>query len=346
MVSSTILKYVMIELMLIRFVRYIAWAHLILYGEDATKKAQLDGEKAYAAWEQEQKDIKDGKVKPPNPPAPAKRGRKKGSQKTTPTPKKMPAPAPPNPVPTLIAAPPLNVVNTPTKHVPSYLELFKSHGKPWSKELLKKNDDGLILSASSRLLAAKKRRLDSPTREFVGPVSMPLPFSYGPITAPGCLLLVGLQPQDFQWEINDFLATVGLNQNAIDTTSLYDEYGIKGCNSSFKCVLRGSPITVGRASKMMEEAAKFMTPLNEFPLGSSIGLELDCHIGGPLDSCSTHAAKIEFDSGSFYILVCNDEDIVSFNGQRLTSEMGRVRLSNEDICGIGSRVFIISYPSG
>jgi outer membrane biosynthesis protein TonB len=41
-----------------------AWAHLILYGEEATKKAQQEGEEAAAAWEQLQKDIAEGRVSP------------------------------------------------------------------------------------------------------------------------------------------------------------------------------------------------------------------------------------------------------------------------------------------
>lgn len=323
-----------------------AWAHLILYGEDATKKAQLDGEKAYAAYEQEQKDIKEGKVQPP-PPPPSKRGRKKASQKATPAPKQTSAPVPkPQPVAIHVPAPPLTIPKNPATQAPSYLDLFKTHNKSWSKDMLTQKDNDLILSASSRLSAAKKRRLNSTLHDFVGPVSMPVPFSYSPTNAPGCLLLIGLSPQDFQWEINDFLYSVGLDQNSMDTTSLHHEYGIKGCNASFKCLLRGAPITLGCASKSMEEAVKSLNKTNEFILGSYVGLGLDCHIGGPPDSCSTAAAKIEFDAGSFHLIVCNDSDIVSVNGQRLSSQSGRVQLNNEDICGVGSRVFLISYPSG
>ena len=44
-----------------------AWAHLILYGEEATKLAQKEGDEAAAAYEQEQRDIAAGK-KLPEPP--------------------------------------------------------------------------------------------------------------------------------------------------------------------------------------------------------------------------------------------------------------------------------------
>jgi hypothetical protein len=43
----------------------VAWAHLILYGEEATRLAQKEGEEAAAAYEQEKKDIADGKIPEP-----------------------------------------------------------------------------------------------------------------------------------------------------------------------------------------------------------------------------------------------------------------------------------------
>ncbi|KAL7534723.1 hypothetical protein ACHAXR_007024, partial [Thalassiosira sp. AJA248-18] len=59
-----------------------SWAHLILYGEDETKKAQLEGEEAAAAFEQQQKDIAEGKIPPPSP-KPVKK-KKRGAPKKTP----------------------------------------------------------------------------------------------------------------------------------------------------------------------------------------------------------------------------------------------------------------------
>jgi hypothetical protein len=46
-------------------VRFAAWAHLILYGEEATKLAQKEGEEAAAAYEQEKRDIAEGKIPEP-----------------------------------------------------------------------------------------------------------------------------------------------------------------------------------------------------------------------------------------------------------------------------------------
>lgn len=50
-----------------------AWAHLILYGEEATKLAQKEGEEAAAAYEQEQRDIAAGKLPAPTAKSEAKK---------------------------------------------------------------------------------------------------------------------------------------------------------------------------------------------------------------------------------------------------------------------------------
>jgi hypothetical protein len=57
----------------------LAWAHLILYGEEATRKAQKEGEEAAAAYEQEKADIAAGKVAVP-PPKSVKQTKKKGEK--------------------------------------------------------------------------------------------------------------------------------------------------------------------------------------------------------------------------------------------------------------------------
>ena len=48
------------------------WVHLILYGEEVTKKAQKEGKEAMEAYEQAKKDIAAGKVVAP-PPKPTKK---------------------------------------------------------------------------------------------------------------------------------------------------------------------------------------------------------------------------------------------------------------------------------
>ena len=51
-----------------------------MYGDEATRKAQREGEEAAAAYEQEKKDIADGKIPPPAP-KPAKKKKKPGAPK-------------------------------------------------------------------------------------------------------------------------------------------------------------------------------------------------------------------------------------------------------------------------
>jgi hypothetical protein len=55
-----------------------AWAHLILYGEEATEKAKKEGEEAVAAFEQEKKDIAAGKILAPTPQKASKPAQTKG----------------------------------------------------------------------------------------------------------------------------------------------------------------------------------------------------------------------------------------------------------------------------
>ena len=57
-----------------------AWAHLILYGEEATKQAQKEGEEAAAAYEQEKKDIAEGKI-PATSPKQEKKKKQGGKKK-------------------------------------------------------------------------------------------------------------------------------------------------------------------------------------------------------------------------------------------------------------------------
>jgi hypothetical protein len=56
----------------------VAWAHLILYGVEATRQAQKEGEEAAAAYEQEKKDIAAGKIPEPPPKPEKKKKRPKG----------------------------------------------------------------------------------------------------------------------------------------------------------------------------------------------------------------------------------------------------------------------------
>jgi hypothetical protein len=88
-----------------------AWAHLILYGEEATRQAQKEGEEAAAAYEQEKKDIAAGKIPEP-PPKPEKKKvakTKEAKQKKEPKEKKAPK----------VTTPPKEKVATQKKESPS-----------------------------------------------------------------------------------------------------------------------------------------------------------------------------------------------------------------------------------
>lgn len=60
-----------------------AWAHLILYGEEATKQAQREGEEAAAKFEQRKKDIAEGKISADQKPARKKKPVSAKKQKVT-----------------------------------------------------------------------------------------------------------------------------------------------------------------------------------------------------------------------------------------------------------------------
>ena len=68
------------------FLFVAAWAHLILYGEEATKQAQREGEEAAAKFEQRKKDIAEGKIS--EDPKPARKKKTDTTKKTETTTKK------------------------------------------------------------------------------------------------------------------------------------------------------------------------------------------------------------------------------------------------------------------
>lgn len=65
------------------FFSFAAWAHLILYGEEATKQAQQEGEEAAAKFEQRKKDIAEGKISPDQKPGRKKKNVSAKKQKTS-----------------------------------------------------------------------------------------------------------------------------------------------------------------------------------------------------------------------------------------------------------------------
>ena len=82
-------------------------------------------------------------------------------------------------------------------------------------------------------------------------------------------------------------------------------------------------------------------------LGGPVG-KIDCTVGGPDGNCSPTAARIDYCPTSevdHHFTVCNDDDIVTLNGLQIKASMGSFPLHNEDICSVGSRVFMFVHPT-
>jgi hypothetical protein len=82
-------------------------------------------------------------------------------------------------------------------------------------------------------------------------------------------------------------------------------------------------------------------------IGGTIG-DIDCNIGGAPNSCSESAAMIQHlptAASEFQLLANNDDDVVTLNGKRISVGMGSFPLFNEDICTVGSRVFVFLMPA-
>ncbi len=83
-------------------------------------------------------------------------------------------------------------------------------------------------------------------------------------------------------------------------------------------------------------------PKQKHTLSIFRGSRLHC-LGGPDYSCSEMAARIKILPnffGKYQIVACNDDNIVSLNGQCMIASMGPFFIWNGDICSIGARVFV------
>lgn len=160
---------------------------------------------------------------------------------------------------------------------------------------------------------------------------------------------MGLPSLLFGWDVGGFLARQGFesdHRNELVARALEKEYDSHGYNESFRTVLQGTVCVVGRASRRTERAWEGLG-LGSLPLGGTVG-ELDCHIGGFPGTCTEAAATIAFcPSGGCEFQFCanNDYDVVTLNGQQIKSSMGSFPLFNEDICTVGSRVFVFLLPN-
>lgn len=339
-----------------------AWAHLILYGEEATRKARLEGEEAAAAYEQEKKDIAAGKVIVP-PPKPPKKKRKKTEKKSGENQDADEAESTEGKTP--------GAKKTRKKRAPKEARSSpKSGSTPEISPLLSKaaasvpvlaprkefetmSDSEMIQAASARMEAA--RNIRSSDAEANRP--LPIPADLRPcapmasVLAPtplGGSMLMGLSPLLFGWNVDTFLS--GHYFNSVQeveeaSVALSNEYGINRYNDSFRTVVQGTVCVIGRASERTERAWQRLA-LGPIPLGATVG-QLDCNIGGLVGSCSEAAATIAFcpsGGSNFQFCANNDRDIVTLNGQRIKASTGSFPLFNEDVCTVGARVFVFLLP--
>jgi len=339
-----------------------AWAHLILYGEEATQKAQKEGEEAVAAWEQEKKDIAEGKIIAP-PPKPEKRKRK-------PTPKSKFNGGTKLKVPKKKTNSSLKIVSQKQQTANSSNPILKNKKDDFSqsclmtpsvhkninllsgKNVVNIDDNGLNQKASDKIVAAREIRMQGSSilssLKSVGNNNICIPVHQHATKFPyGCLILVGLSADDFGFDVDNFFESARHmmpDEPLTSSNSLRNEYGSDGSNIAFRSVVHGAPCFIGRAGRDIEKAVSSIG----FPtieIGGSIG-DIDCNIGGINGSCNEIAACISFSVSkeSFQISACNNDDIVTLNGEQINSSMGCLPIRNEAICSVGCRVFMVVIP--
>jgi hypothetical protein len=320
----------------------VAWAHLILYGEEATKKAQEEGEQAVASYEKEQKDIAEGKMPAVVASPCVKKKKPKGRAKPAPSSgtKSSGAKKPPKKI----------VVTDELDNVFLFQEkkaLYKKMSGAFHrvKDTIDIEDTTLMSHVTSRILASRKKQI-SLTPNVCIPVSKTMKDFLFPS---GRAMLVGLSPQDFGWDFESFLeSSRQFSDNDLPHLSIAfeSEFGDGGINSRFCSVIQGFPCIIGKASKHLEEAALTLG-LYGANVGGTIG-EIDCNIGG-IGSCSEKAVVISGTSESLDLLkvnICDSTGSIAVDGNILvptTTEMSSMifTVGNKSIFSIGSRVFML-----
>jgi hypothetical protein len=346
---------------------FIAWAHLILYGDEATKQAQKEGEEAAAAYEQEKKDIAEGRVPEARVPAALPKAEKK---KGKPGRKKSEGKKGEN-------------------------REGESNAKPGRKKRVAKDDAGgekkkrgvtdkesiapilartagkaivlaarhqfneisdieLAVKVSSRLIIARENQYCVTDLSFPAPVSSEFrscaPVSPSRIQSGGAMLL-GLSSANFGWKAQEYVASRYFEsdfQSNKALSALLSQYGKMALNESFCTLIQGTTTVIGSASQRTQRVYQSLG-LGTAPVGSAIG-SIDCHIGGSSSykCCSESAACIRYYPtafGDFQFSALSNEDMITMNGQRITPGMGSFPLFNEDICTVGPRVFAFLLPT-
>ena len=356
---------------------------MILYGEEATKQAQKEGEEAAAAYEQEKRDIAAGKI-PAAPPKPEKTKRKPikkknegkedgddegedggkagkkrrgakgsngGEKKKTKTSEKESI---------------VGVLSKSAYKVRKGLAVFfcsnlKSNCHHVHQAVVlapraqfaELSDSELAEKAAARLIAA--RELNYCITEL--PIPAPVHFEFRPCapvlsspeTLSGGAMLLGLSSLSFGWHTQAYLANRYFESDSEAneaSSALVAQYGEGGHNESFRTMIQGTTTIIGCASSRSQRVFKSLG-LGIPPAGGPVG-SIDCHIGGSSKCCSETSASIRYvptSSGDFQFSALSDDDFITMNGQRITPEMGSFPLFNEDVLTIGPRVFAFLLPT-
>lgn len=355
-----------------------AWAHLILYGEEATKQAQKEGEEAAAAYEQEKKDIAAGKIPPPSAKPQTKRKKpgpkkKKKSAKKSPgedallsafSPEVQPASgssfggddATPGSTLDFVSSTPKKLLATAPSDVLSELGLDMVEVAEVAENICRKEEmvgeeeSAMAATVAGRILALREKRLNETSASAnvrrVRGWSACIPVKSGGKIPSGCAMLVGLKSSSFGWTVSSFLDSVkgdlGKPLSPALTDAMTKEYADEGFNNSFRTVMQTSVCTLGRADQYLEDASLALG-LGPIEPGATAG-HLECNIGGLTQSCSESAARIVYNptetSDFQFHCIGSERDIVTLNGQRITASAGPYPLRNQDVCSVGSRVFL------
>lgn len=343
-----------------------AWAHLILYGEEATRQAQKEGEEAAAAYEREKKDIAEGKISEPlakpekkkRAPAKKKEGdtqgeaseistektqkRKRTSMGSAGNEKKakiLPEKKGKNLLTTVSARLKESITGIITKGVARAAILSR-------REAFETFDDlELLATAAKRLKAARTTGYSGSLNLTMSPAS-PVLRPCLPVDSTdrvGIAMLVGVSPTSSGWDLQGFVEAngLGLRDHAMTALQLLAvEYDEDGANEKFVSVIQGTVCVIGCANQNTRQAYQRLG-LGSLPIGGAIG-RMDCHIGGVPATCSESSACIRFaptPDSDFQMSCLASDDIVTVNGKRLSQDDGSIPLRSGDICSVGARVF-------
>lgn len=353
-----------------------------MYGEEATRQAQKEGEEAAAAYEQEQRDIAAGKIPAPvakvdkKKKEPAKRKGKDEKQSELQAKKEQKAKAEKgaDDVDDSAGAVKKRKYNRKqstsgekkprtTSKVQMEKEamgstLEKAVAKASSlapREIFEKvSDPDLLSSITDKLIEGRNSAYCgqgpslalSAAEAFVRPC---IPIHHQDPFPAGIALLLGLSSQLFGWDLQNFVTSSNLEseRDAMAALQLLAvEYDESGTNEKFRTVVQGTVCMIGSASKTTQQMYKILG-LGNVPLGGTVG-RIDCHIGGVPGSCSEFAACIRYKpsaASNFQFSCLSEDDIVTLNGKRLIPRNGGYPLHDKDICSVGARVFMFVLPS-